>query len=205
MKDRISWIYTETGEKEVSNPLQQPLDLFPTPAKPTTSPFTHPLKVLTLKQLAIQNLPIAERKVQNVFTIRSAIDGEVILQTVPERAEKHLYDDTEGHEHQFSDFSPDIFDNTVIQQRIQEKLDQINMQSPNSELMKSMIQEHSHVFLAKNMKIKVKVSTMHHIETNGNPFKEAPQRLGAAQREILTKEVRNMINVGVIRKSNLLN
>ena len=160
------------------------------------------MKVPTLKQLAIQNLPVVEEQVHKVYTIRSAIDGEVILQTVPERAEQHLYNDTEGHEHQFSDFSPDIYDNSVIQQRIQEKLDQIKMQPPNLRLMESMVREYSQVFLAKNMKIDVKVSTMHHIETRGEPFKEAPQRLGAKQREILTKEVQNMINVGVIRKSS---
>ena len=76
------------------------------------------------------------------------------------------------------------------------------MQSPQLEQMQSMIKEHSNVFLAKDMKIEVKVSITHKIETAGEPFKEAPQRLGAAQREILTKEVRNMINIGVIKKSS---
>ena len=202
IRDRISLIYEEVEPEELSKVLQQPVDLFPPSAKPRINPFRHPLRPLTSNELASQSLSAHNQQVRDIFTIRSAIDGEIILQTVPERAEKHVYNEVEGHEHQFSDFSLDIHDNSVIQQRIEEKLEQIKMQSPNVEQMQAMVRQNAQVFLAKNMKIDVKVSTMHHIETRGEPFKEAPQRLGAAQREILTKEVQNMINVGVIRKSS---
>ena len=55
IKDQISLVYEEEGDKKVCKVLQQPADLFPPPRKPhcDTNLFKHLLKVPTLKQLAI--------------------------------------------------------------------------------------------------------------------------------------------------------
>ena len=124
-----------------------------------------------------------------------------MLQSTPENEQQHVYNEVEGHEHQYSDFSPDIADDTVTQKRVEEKLHAIQMQQPALQEFKEMVNSNLDVFLLKDMKIDVRVKVHHRIETTGLPFKEPPQRVGNAQREILIKEVSNMIRIGVIRKS----
>ena len=81
------------------------MDIFPK-IKVITKPirFNNPLRVPTLKQLATKWLPSKNEQIYNVYTVRRAINGKILLQTVPEQTEKHVYNETEGHEHQFSDF-----------------------------------------------------------------------------------------------------
>ena len=162
-------------DRQVASNLQHPEDAFRTKCIFTQKrkPFTHPFRQPTQQELSIWELQSTDREpVIHVFTIRSALTGEVINNSVPENPQQHVYDEVEGHQHQFGDFSPDIADQSVIQQRIHEKLQLIEMQPANAEELREMVLGNSDVFLSKDMKIEVQVDIQHNIESTGHPFKE---------------------------------
>jgi hypothetical protein len=109
--------------------MHHPEEAFPQP-KPRERPFfRHPLRGYTHQEQILHLLDLENAEpVAQIYTIRSAINGEVILQSTPENEQQHVYNEVEGHEHQYSDFSPDIADDTLIQQRVEEKLHAIQMQ-----------------------------------------------------------------------------
>ena len=83
---------------------------------------------------------------------------------------------------------------------IKEKLGKIDMSQPRAQQLSEVILSMQEAFLMKGCPIERLVNHEHKIEVEGKPFKEKQSRLGPKQREIAAKEIKMMLDMGVIER-----
>ena len=112
------------------------------------------------------------------------------------------HNESEGHEHQYSDFSIGIRDSEKVKLALESKLQEVSLSEPYADHLKNIVRQFTPSFLSKGMKIDVKCKHTCPIKTEGDPFKQNCQRMSPKQREIIVAEIENILKVGVIRPSN---
>ena len=63
-----------------------------------------------------------KRQNYNIRLIKSGENNEVWTEDYQDKPNTHMHDKSEGHEHQYSDFSPAIRDNDKVEQEIEKKI-----------------------------------------------------------------------------------
>jgi hypothetical protein len=110
-------------------------------------------------------------------------------------------EDPEGHEWQYYDPAPGDLKEEEVQALIHKRVEESSVDPARRAALLETILNRKEAFLTKGCPIKRLVGTCHEIEVTGRPFKEQPSRVSASQREVLEKEIKSMLSVGVIQPS----
>jgi hypothetical protein len=110
-------------------------------------------------------------------------------------------DESDGHEWQFYDPAPGELKEEEVQDLIRLRVQESSVAPELRPALLQVIMDRRRAFLTKGCPIRPLVGASHDIEVSGRPFKEQPFQVSPLQREVLEKETKSMLKVGVIRPS----